>query len=637
MIFIIEKLIVNSEDNVKSLFKNIPIPTYVFQKVEGDLILIDYNNATEKITEGIIKEKLGNKVSKLFKDQLEHLKNLHRCIKERINFQKDIKISEKIYSINYCFIPPDLVIVHSEDITDRRQAKIELNRTHSELEQTFNISIPMCVIDKNYNIIKINDTLSSLFRIRMEDIVGKKCYDFLTGKFCKTAKCTIKQVVRGKKFYGYEKDIERSDGTKITCFLRGHPYRNLDGEIVGVIKYLLDITQYKRIEKELKQSEHALKERVKELTCLYGLSTLSEKPGISIKEIIQKTLDLITSAWSFPDNTCAKIIFDSKIFTTKRFKETKWKLSSNVSVGKKVMFIEVYYIEDKPFLVEEVDFLNDIAFRLKNIIECKEAEQKLIKINKELENKIQERTEKLKESEEKYRSAYHQANFYKDLFAHDINNILSNIKMSVELSSDCLDDPVKLKDLKEYYQIIHGQVLRAAKLISNVQKLSLLEETEILLEKVGVDKILNRAINYIIKSFQERNINIEIDRPDKTFYVKANHLLIDIFENILINAVNYNDKPKVEIRIRISEEEKEGTNLLKIEFIDNGIGIKDGRKKLIFQRGYKEEKGDKGLGFGLSLVNTIVDSYNGQIWVEDKVKGDYTKGSNFIILIPQVD
>ena len=42
------------------------------------------------------------------------------------------------------------------------------------------------------------------------------------------------------------------------------------------------------------------------------------------------------------------------------------------------------------------------------------------------------------------------------------------------------------------------------------------------------------------------------------------------------------------------------------------------------------------MGLGLSLVKKTIDRYNGKIWVENKVKDDYSKGSNFIILIPTV-
>ena len=43
------------------------------------------------------------------------------------------------------------------------------------------------------------------------------------------------------------------------------------------------------------------------------------------------------------------------------------------------------------------------------------------------------------------------------------------------------------------------------------------------------------------------------------------------------------------------------------------------------------------MGLGLALVKKIIDNYNGKIWVEDRVKGDHSKGSNFVLLIPEVD
>ncbi len=49
-----------------------------------------------------------------------------------------------------------------------------------------------------------------------------------------------------------------------------------------------------------------------------------------------------------------------------------------------------------------------------------------------------------------------------------------------------------------------------------------------------------------------------------------------------------------------------------------------------------EGKSVHGMGLGLSLVIKIIESYNGKIWVKDRVKGDYMKGSNFILLIPEV-
>ena len=112
------------------------------------------------------------------------------------------------------------------------------------------------------------------------------------------------------------------------------------------------------------------------------------------------------------------------------------------------------------------------------------------------------------------------------------------------------------------------------------------------------------------------------------------HAIECIYEDIC-NAVKYNEHPIVEIIIRISEFYENGINYGKFEFMDNGIGIEDQIKTTIFKEGYKKEKGEKGLGFGLSLVKKIITGYKGKIWVEDKIEGDHSKGSNFILLIPK--
>ena len=134
---------------------------------------------------------------------------------------------------------------------------------------------------------------------------------------------------------------------------------------------------------------------------------------------------------------------------------------------------------------------------------------------------------------------------------------------------------------------------------------------------------------------QTRNINININSFEEKVLIQANEFLIDVFDNLLINAVNYNDNPKVEISIKISRMPTETINCIKFEIKDNGIGISDKRKEVIFQEGFSKEKGTKGMGFGLTLVKKIIESYKGEIWIEDRVKGDYSQGSNFVFLIPE--
>ena len=204
----------------------------------------------------------------------------------------------------------------------------------------------------------------------------------------------------------------------------------------------------------------------------------------------------------------------------------------------------------------------------------------------------------------------------------------------MELSSLYLNNPEKLRTIKELYEIIDEQVHRGKKLIINVRKINKLDDSEIILEEIDANRVLNNAIEFLQSSYQTRNINIHLNTPTKRNYVNANNLLLDVFENILINAVRYNDKSNIDIIIDISKEQKEEKKYIKMEFKDNGIGISDYRKKGIFERGTRKRQKSKGMGLGLSLVKKIVDIYHGEIWVEDRVKGDYKQGSNFVVLIP---
>lgn len=211
---------------------------------------------------------------------------------------------------------------------------------------------------------------------------------------------------------------------------------------------------------------------------------------------------------------------------------------------------------------------------------------------------------------------------------------ISVIKGTTDLCSIDLKNSPKKDTLKEHLAVIKQQVYRAKILVSNVMKLSQIEKDKQGIKKINAYLLLKDCIEYINRGFPERKIKIDIESHTENYVVRANELLTDVCENVLINAIIHNENPGVKILIRFSQVRKDGRNYLKIECIDNGIGIPDERKKRIFERETPKEVSEKGMGIGLTLVHTIIKSYNGKIWVENAVPGDYTKGSNFIILIP---
>jgi len=130
---------------------------------------------------------------------------------------------------------------------------------------------------------------------------------------------------------------------------------------------------YEELEKENTELRQKLIGREKELSCLYGLSSLVEEHGISLDEIMQKVPALLSSSWRYPEIACARILMGDKEFTTKTFRITEWRQSANILVeGTKAGEIEIYYLEkmpeldEGPFRNEERKLINAFAERLGN-------------------------------------------------------------------------------------------------------------------------------------------------------------------------------------------------------------------------------------------------------------------------------
>jgi PAS domain S-box-containing protein len=153
------------------------------------------------------------------------------------------------------------------------------------------------------------------------------------------------------------------------------------GEIVTVYT---DETEQKQAEEALRERKDELSKRVRELNCLYEISKLSEKPGISFEDSIQEIVVLIPSSWQYPEAACARAILENREFKTKKFKETPWMQTSDIIVrGERIGTLDLCYLEEKPerdegpFLKEERSLLDTVAERLGEIAKRKRTEETL--------------------------------------------------------------------------------------------------------------------------------------------------------------------------------------------------------------------------------------------------------------------
>jgi signal transduction histidine kinase len=140
----------------------------------------------------------------------------------------------------------------------------------------------------------------------------------------------------------------------------------------------------KQSQRTLEQLANDLKERVKELNCLYSISSMVERQDITLEEILQETVNIIPDAWQYPEITCSRIALQKRTYQTDSFRQTRWCQSKQIVVaGRKIGTLDVCYLkrrperDEGPFLKEERSLLNAIAERIGEIIERRRAEDAL--------------------------------------------------------------------------------------------------------------------------------------------------------------------------------------------------------------------------------------------------------------------
>jgi len=142
--------------------------------------------------------------------------------------------------------------------------------------------------------------------------------------------------------------------------------------------------KHERVKEALQKRTHALGERVKELNCLYAMSSLVEKHKGSLEGILQGTVEIVPSAWQYPEIAAARITVGEHTYATANYREIPWKQSADILVkGEKEGTLDVVYLEERPqcgegpFLKEERSLINSIAKRIGETVERRLAEDAL--------------------------------------------------------------------------------------------------------------------------------------------------------------------------------------------------------------------------------------------------------------------
>jgi two-component system phosphate regulon sensor histidine kinase PhoR len=212
---------------------------------------------------------------------------------------------------------------------------------------------------------------------------------------------------------------------------------------------------------------------------------------------------------------------------------------------------------------------------------------------------------------------------------HEFKTPISTISLAVEVMKD---NEVKKDSSKmsRYLNIIQDENRRLGTQVEKVLQMALLDKGEVKLRlgEVDVHETIEQVLTNLSVQIEQKNgiVNLELEAENPAIEADEVHLT-NIIYNLLDNANKYSpENPVITIRT------ENAGNALKISILDKGIGMTKEQITRIFERFYRVPTGNlhdvKGFGLGLSYVKKMVESHNGQIFVESKLG----EGSKFEII-----
>jgi two-component system sensor histidine kinase UhpB len=242
------------------------------------------------------------------------------------------------------------------DIGERKRMEERLRRSEGEMRTiTENIPALISYVDEAGRYRFVNKQYEKWFGIKHAKIIGKHYRDVLGVETYKKIKNYVDAVMGGRHVH-YEDTLPYTRGSPKWVMADYLPDTDERGKVRGFFALVSDIT-------EQKQSEHELRERVKEWTCLCMVHRATQE-NLSIEELCGRVVQYLSSAMQFPDDTVVVVELGGKRFggEQRRNRQSHDLLAEISAQGETYGQIEVTCSRDKPFLLPaEQDLLNTVA------------------------------------------------------------------------------------------------------------------------------------------------------------------------------------------------------------------------------------------------------------------------------------
>jgi len=344
-----------------------------------------------------------------------------------------------------------------------------------------------------------------------------------------------------------------------------------------------------------------LLERIKELSCLYGIACLAADTSMSIDRVLEGIVEILPAAWLYPDVAFARIVLDDSFYSMCDYQRARHRQRAPIIIGtRRRGYVEVAYREEKPgcdegpFLNEERALLDTVAKEIAAIIMRREAEQDKLRL------------------EEQLRHADRLATIGQLAagVAHELNEPLSHILGFAQLVQKCPGLPAQA-------QADIDRILSSSFYAREIVKKLLIFSRQISPQKtkVNLNHLVTNGLSFLESRCASDGIEVSCSlSPDVPEIDADSSQLNQVFVNLIVNAMQAMPEGG---KIKISTRKKPSSVSLIIE--DTGVGMDNEVLKKIFTPFFTTKDVGFGTGLGLPVAHGIITAHGGSIKVESKV------------------
>jgi signal transduction histidine kinase len=364
-----------------------------------------------------------------------------------------------------------------------------------------------------------------------------------------------------------------------------------------------------------RRTQVELRERIKELTCLFGIAKLVEDSGLTLSGILQGIVELLPPAWLYPDVASARIILDGNSYVTNPFRESDFRQTVDLIVeGDKRGTIEVNYSEAKPeldegpFLLEERRLIDTISREVALIVERKHTEGEKARLQDQLRHADRLAT----------------IGQLSAGVAHELNEPIGSILGFAQLIE-------KNPRLPEQVEQDAVKIMKASLHAREVIKKLMLFARQMPPQKTRVDlnQIVDEGLYFLESRCAKEGIQMEKKLAGFLPKIHADPAqMTQVLVNVVVNAIQaMSGGGKLTIQTRASKK------AVSLTIRDTGTGMDENIKKQVFLPFFTTKDIGEGTGLGLAVVHGIVSSHGGSI----DVTSELGKGTTFEVILPTAE